>query len=95
MPGYTHLQPAQPILFSHYALGLLRNVLRAMRAACEDCRERADELPMGAGALAGTTLPVNRERLARELGFARAACNSLDVTSDRDFVAELALLPAP
>jgi argininosuccinate lyase len=54
-----------------------------------DCWERSDELPMGAGALAGTTYPLNRERLARALGFARAAANSLDVTSDRDFVAEL------
>jgi argininosuccinate lyase len=54
----------------------------------KDCRERADELPMGAGALAGTTYRIDRARLARELGFARVARNSLDVTSDRDFVAE-------
>ena len=54
-----------------------------------DCRVRADELPMGAGALAGTTFAINRERLAKELGFARVARNSLDVTSDRDPVAEL------
>ena len=88
LPGYTHLQPAQPILFSHYLLAYFemfyRDVIRL-----EECRAHADELPMGAGALAGTTFAVNRERLARELGFARVARNSVDVTSDRDSVAEL------
>ncbi len=88
MPGYTHLQPAQPILFAHYALAYFQMFWRDT-GRLEDCRERSDELPMGAGALAGTTYRVDRERLARELGFARAASNSLDVTSDRDFVAEL------
>jgi argininosuccinate lyase len=88
MPGYTHLQPAQPILFAHYALAYFQMLWRdAGRLA--DCRERADELPMGAGALAGTAYRLDRERLAGALGFARAASNSLDVTSDRDFVAEL------
>jgi argininosuccinate lyase len=88
MPGYTHLQPAQPILFAHYALAYFQMLTRDA-GRLGDCRERADELPMGAGALAGTAYPLNRERLARALGFARAASNSLDVTSDRDFVAEL------
>ena len=88
MPGYTHLQPAQPILFAHYALAYFQMFWRDM-GRLEDCRGRADELPMGAGALAGTGYRLDRERLARALGFARAASNSLDVTSDRDFVAEL------
>ena len=88
LPGYTHLQPAQPILFSHYLLAFFEMFHRdAIRL--EVCRAHADELPMGAGALAGTTFAVNRERLARELGFARVARNSVDVTSDRDSVAEL------
>jgi argininosuccinate lyase len=88
MPGYTHLQPAQPILFAHYALAYFQ-MLERDAGRLEDCRARADELPMGAGALAGTTYRLDRERLARALGFARTAANSLDVTSDRDFVAEL------
>jgi argininosuccinate lyase len=88
LPGYTHLQPAQPILFSHYLLAYFemfhRDVIRL-----RECRLHADELPLGAGALAGTTFAINRERLARELGFARVARNSVDVTGDRDGVAEL------
>ncbi len=88
MPGYTHLQPAQPILFSHYLLAYFEMLLRDM-SRWEDCRVRTDELPMGAGALAGIPFPIDRQRLARELGFARVARNSLDVTSDRDFVCEL------
>ena len=88
MPGYTHLQPAQPILFAHYALAYFEMFERDA-GRLRDCRERADELPMGAGALAGTGYRLDRARLAHALGFARAASNSLDVTSDRDFVAEL------
>jgi argininosuccinate lyase len=88
MPGYTHLQPAQPILFSHYCLAYFEMIGRDV-ARLEDCRNRADELPMGAGALAGITYSLDRRRLARELGFARVARNSVDVTSDRDFVCEL------
>ncbi|MGA3167050.1 MAG: argininosuccinate lyase [Terriglobia bacterium] len=88
LPGYTHLQPAQPILLSHYLLAYFEMFYRDV-SRMEDCRARADELPMGAGALAGSTYAINRERLARELGFARVARNSLDVTSDRDAVAEL------
>lgn len=87
LPGYTHLQPAQPILFAHYLLAYFEMFRRDL-SRLDDCRERADELPMGAGALAGTAYPIDRARLARELGFARVARNSLDVTSDRDFVAE-------
>jgi argininosuccinate lyase len=88
MPGYTHLQPAQPILFSHYLLAYFEMALRDAHRF-EQCGERADELPLGCGALAGTSVPINRELLARELGFARPARNSLDSTSDRDFVCEL------
>ena len=88
LPGYTHLQPAQPILFPHYALAYFEMFDRDA-GRLEDCRERADELPMGAGALAGTAYHLDRERLARALGFARVARNSLDVTCDRDFAAEL------
>jgi argininosuccinate lyase len=88
LPGYTHLQPAQPILFAHYLLAYFEMFCRD-GSRMRDCRVRADELPMGAGALAGTTFAIHRERLAKELGFARVACNSVDVTSDRDPVAEL------
>ncbi len=88
IPGYTHLQPAQPILFSHYLLAYFEMLSRDV-GRLEDCRARADELPMGAAALAGTAFALDRQRLARELGFARVARNSLDVTSDRDFVCEL------
>jgi argininosuccinate lyase len=88
MPGYTHLQPAQPVLFAHYLLAYFQ-MLRRDEERLEHCRARADELPLGAGALAGSSFPINRARLARQLGFARPAANSLDVTADRDFVAEL------
>jgi argininosuccinate lyase len=88
-PGYTHLQPAQPILFAHYLLAYFEMLERDF-GRLEDCRPRADELPLGSGALAGTAFPLDRNRLARELGFARASRNSLDATSDRDFVCELA-----
>lgn len=88
MPGYTHLQPAQPVLFSHYLLAYFEMFLRdAARFA--DCAHRVDELPLGAGALAGSAFDIDREALARELGFARVARNSIDATSDRDFVCEL------
>lgn len=88
VPGYTHLQPAQPILFSHFLLAYFEMLWRDA-SRYDDCLHRADELPMGAGALAGTTFPINRERLAQRLGFARVSRNSLDATSDRDFVCEL------
>jgi argininosuccinate lyase len=88
LPGYTHLQPAQPLLFAHYLLAYFEMFCRD-GSRLRDCRVRADELPMGAGALAGTTFAINRQRLARALGFAQVARNSVDVTSDRDPVAEL------
>jgi argininosuccinate lyase len=88
LPGYTHLQPAQTILFGHYLLAYFEMFWRDV-GRLEDCRARADELPMGAGALAGTAYRLDRAHLAKELGFARVARNSVDVTSDRDFVCEL------
>jgi argininosuccinate lyase len=88
LPGFTHLQPAQAILFGHYLLAYFEMFWRDV-GRLEDCRARADELPMGAGALAGTAYRLDRARLAKELGFARVARNSLDVTSDRDFVCAL------
>jgi argininosuccinate lyase len=88
MPGYTHLQPAQPVLFSHYLLAYFEMFLRDSDRL-HDCGVRADELPLGAGALAGTSFPLDRVRLARELGFARVSRNSLDATSDRDGACEL------
>ncbi|MGD0694973.1 MAG: argininosuccinate lyase [Terriglobia bacterium] len=88
MPGYTHLQPAQPILFAHYLLAYFEMFSRDCDRL-EDCREWADEMPMGAGSLAGASFPINRVRLARELGFARVSQNSVDATSDRDFACEL------
>jgi argininosuccinate lyase len=84
MPGNTHMQHAQPILFSHYlhahAENFLRDAARAGTAAAN-----ADECPMGSGALAGCVLPIDREAIARELGFSRITVNSLDATSQRDF----------
>ncbi len=88
MPGYTHLQPAQPILFAHYLLAYFEMLKRDWQRL-EQCRARADELPLGSGALAGSSFPIDRARLARALGFARIAQNSVDATSDRDFVCEL------
>ena len=88
LPGYTHLQPAQPILFVHYLLAYFEMLSRDV-SRLRECYARVDELPMGAGALAGSAYPIDRLRLARELGFARVARNSLDVTSDRDFVCDL------
>jgi len=88
MPGYTHLQPAQPILFAHYLLAYFEVFSRDCDRL-DDCRQRADELPMGTGSIAGASFPINRIRLARELGFARVSQNSIDATSDRDSVCEL------
>src|SRR5437762_481911 len=93
IPGFTHLQPAQPILLSHYWLAYFEMIRRDV-SRFEDCRRRADELPLGSGALAGASFPVDRTRLAKELGFARVAMNSLDATSDRDFVIEALFVSA-
>jgi argininosuccinate lyase len=89
LPGYTHLQRAQPIRLAHHLLAWLEMIERdAGRLA--DARERLNELPLGSGALAGTTFPVDRDELARSLGFARPMRNSLDATASRDFLIEVA-----
>ena len=86
-PGYTHLQQAQPILFAHHLLAYYEMLQRDVERFSEG-RERINVLPLGAAALAGTSYPLNREMVARELGFDRVAANSLDAVSDRDFVIE-------
>ena len=87
MPGYTHLQRAQPIFFAHYLLGQIEAFARD-RERLRDCLKRTDVLPLGAGAIAGSTIALDREFIARELGFARVSENSVDAVSDRDFACE-------
>jgi len=87
LPGYTHLQRAQPILLAHHLLAY-REMLARDRSRFRDCRARADELPLGAGALAGAGFPLDRRFLARQLGFARVTANSVDAVADRDAAAE-------
>ena len=87
MPGYTHLQRAQPVLFAHHLLAYLE-MLDRDSGRLRDCRLRADELPLGAGALAGAPYPLDREFVASELGFSRVSRNSIDAVADRDFVIE-------
>jgi argininosuccinate lyase len=87
MPGYTHLQRAQPILLSHWWLSHFWPLARD-RERLEDLTRRAASLPLGAGALAGTPFPIDRHALAEAMGFERAAENSIDAVADRDFVAE-------
>lgn len=87
MPGFTHLQVAQPITFGHHLLAYVEMLARD-RERFSDCRRRANRLPLGAAALAGTTYPIDRAMVARELGFAELCENSLDAVSDRDFAIE-------
>ncbi len=87
MPGYTHLQRAQPVLFAHHLLAYFQMFQRDI-ARFQDCARRADVLPLGSGALAGVPYPSDREFLARELGFSRVSVNSMDAVSDRDFALE-------
>jgi argininosuccinate lyase len=87
LPGYTHMQRAQPVLAAHYALAYVEKLARD-RDRLADCRKRLNVLPLGAAALAGTTLPIDRDFVARELGFDGVAANSLDVSSDRDWAIE-------
>ena len=87
MPGYTHLQRAQPVLFSHHLLAHVE-MLERDHERMSDCLERVNVLPLGSGALAGTTLPIDRRYVARLLGFPRISRNSIDAVSDRDFVLE-------
>ena len=87
LPGYTHMQRAQPILAAHYFLAYVEKLQRD-RGRVADCRKRLNVLPLGAAALAGTTLPIDRAHVARALGFEGVAANSMDVSSDRDFLVE-------
>ena len=87
MPGFTHLQAAQPVTFGHHMMAWLEMLVRD-RERFIDCRKRVNSLPLGAAALAGTTFPIDREYVAEQLGFDRIAGNSLDAVSDRDFVIE-------
>jgi argininosuccinate lyase len=87
MPGFTHLQVAQPVTFGHHLLAYFEMFERD-RERLADCRRRLNRLPLGAAALAGTTFPIDRARVARELGFDGVCENSLDAVSDRDFAVE-------
>jgi argininosuccinate lyase len=91
MPAYTHLQRAQPVLAPHYWLAYCEKFERD-RGRLADCRRRVNVCGLGTAALAGTSLPVDREDVARQLGFDTVAGNSLDASSDRDFVIELAFV---
>ena len=93
MPGFTHLQVAQPVTFGHHLLAWAA-MLGRDRARLADCRKRVNVLPLGAAALAGTSFPINRAQVARELGFDGIAENSLDAVSDRDFAIEFAAFAA-
>lgn len=87
MPGYTHLQRAQPVLFAHHIMAYYW-MLERDRERLWDCMLRADQCPLGAGALAGTTFPIDRNYTAERLGFAEPSPNSIDAVADRDFAVE-------
>ena len=87
LPGYTHMQRAQPVLAAHVFLAYVEKLERD-RSRLVDCRRRLNTLPLGAAALAGTSLPIDRHFVANELGFEGVAANSMDVSSDRDFALE-------
>ncbi len=87
MPGFTHLQVAQPVTFGHHLMAYVEMLKRDV-ARFEDCRIRINRLPLGAAALAGTSYPIDRELVASTLGFDGVCENSLDAVSDRDFAIE-------
>ncbi|HEX7327174.1 MAG TPA: argininosuccinate lyase [Casimicrobiaceae bacterium] len=87
MPGFTHLQVAQPVTFGHYLMAYDAMFARDLERLA-DCRKRVNRLPLGSAALAGTGFPIDRMRVARELGFEALAPNSIDAVSDRDFAIE-------
>jgi len=87
LPGYTHMQRAQPVLANHYWLAYCEKIERDRSRLC-DCRERVNQLPLGTAALAGTTIDIDRQQVAEELGFDGLVANSLDSSSDRDFAIE-------
>ena len=88
LPGFTHLQHAQVVLFAHHMLAYVEMLARDAERL-RQCRERINVMPLGSGALAGTTLPIDREMVCRELGFSRVTRNSMDAVADRDFAIEL------
>ena len=88
MPGYTHLQRAQPVTFGHYMMAYA-NMMRRDVIRLENCLEGMDDMPLGSGALASTTYPIDRDFVRQQLGFARVTNNSLDGVSDRDYCVEL------
>jgi argininosuccinate lyase len=87
IPGYTHLQRAQPVLLAHHLLAYVEMLERDYERLA-DCARRVDVLPLGSGAIAGSTLPLDREFVRKQLGFARVSENSMDAVSDRDFIVE-------
>jgi argininosuccinate lyase len=89
LPGYTHMQRAQPVLANHYWLAYTEKFQRD-RDRLADCRRRVNQLPLGTAALAGTTIPINRGHVAQQLGFDGVVANSLDSSSDRDYAIEFA-----
>lgn len=93
MPGFTHLQTAQPVTFGHHLLAWFE-MLRRDRERLADCRKRVNRMPLGSAALAGTTYPIIRERTRELLGFDEVCYNSLDAVSDRDFAIEFCALAA-
>lgn len=93
IPGYTHLQRAQPVYLAHHLLAYVE-MLERDKGRFADARKRMDVLPLGSGALAGSTIPLDREFVARQLGFAEVSRNSLDAVSDRDFIIEYAAAAA-
>ena len=88
MPGYTHLQRAQPVFFAHHLLAYVE-MLDRDAGRLRDARARMDAMPLGSGAIAGSTILLDREAVARELGFARVTTNSMDAVGDRDFACEV------
>jgi len=93
IPGYTHMRRAQPVLAAHQLLGWCEKFARD-RDRLADCRRRTNVLPLGSGAMAGTSLPIDRDHVREALGFEAVAANSVDAASDRDFVCELAFVLA-
>ncbi|HUT54515.1 MAG TPA: argininosuccinate lyase [bacterium] len=89
MPGFTHTRKAQPVLFSHHLLAYAEMFLRDA-GRLEDCKKRLNLCPLGSGALAGAAFPINREMVARELGFDGVTQNSIDAVADRDYLLEFA-----
>ena len=87
MPGFTHLQKAQPVLYSHHMLAYFE-MFKRDRERLSDCVRRVDVCPLGSAALAGTSYPIDRQMTARELGFSQVSPNSMDAVSDRDFALE-------